>query len=107
MEIDYGLAWDFLDDHDSRPYQLRFRRNGWFDDTGQLIAVVAKFDHPDTDTHPAHQPSRRRLQRRRAGHRRLAELGPNYRLHRQSRRYPPPPHRRRARLTPPPERNPP
>ena len=47
MEIDYGLALDFLDDHDSRPYQLRFRRNGWFDDTGQLIAVVAKFNHPD------------------------------------------------------------
>ena len=48
----HTLEWlddngQLLDDHDSRPYQLRFRRNGWFDDTGQLIAVVAKFDHPD------------------------------------------------------------
>ncbi|RZT07776.1 hypothetical protein EV589_6009 [Mycobacterium sp. BK558] len=47
MEIDYGLALDFLDDHDSRPYQLRFRRDGWFTDIGQLIAVVAKYEHPD------------------------------------------------------------
>ena len=28
MEIDYALAWDFLDDHDTRPYQLRFRLKG-------------------------------------------------------------------------------
>ena len=47
MEIDYGLALDFLDDHDSRPYPLRFRRDGWFTDIGQLIAVVAKYEHPD------------------------------------------------------------
>jgi hypothetical protein len=48
MDIDYGLALDFIDDRDGRPLQLRFRRN-WapadspdtFDGTGQLIAVVA------------------------------------------------------------------
>jgi hypothetical protein len=48
VDIDYGLALDFIDDRDGRPLQLRFRRN-WapagsaetFDGTGQLIAVVA------------------------------------------------------------------
>jgi len=48
MDIDYGLALDFIDARDGRPLQLRFRRN-WapadspetFDHTGQLIAVVA------------------------------------------------------------------
>jgi len=43
MDIDYALAFDFLD-ADGRPYQLRFRREA--DDTGQLIAVIAKF-RPD------------------------------------------------------------
>lgn len=47
MEIDYALAWDFHDDHDTRPYQLRFRRNDWFTDIGQLVAVVARAGHPD------------------------------------------------------------
>ena len=54
MDIDYGLALDFIDDTDGRPLQLRFRRN-WapahaaetFDGTGQLIAVVADADRPD------------------------------------------------------------
>jgi len=48
MDIDYGLALDFIDDADGRPLQLRFRRN-WApadspeisDGTGQLIAMVA------------------------------------------------------------------
>ena len=46
MEIDFGLALNFVDT-DGKPRQLRFRRN-WadidspeiFDGTGQLIAVV-------------------------------------------------------------------
>jgi hypothetical protein len=54
MDIDYGLALDFIDDADGRPLQLRFRRN-WapadspetFDGTGQLIAVVADADRAD------------------------------------------------------------
>ena len=41
MEIDYALAWDFIDD-DGRPYQLRFLRETHFSDNGQLIAVIAK-----------------------------------------------------------------
>ena len=47
MEIDYGLALDFIDDRDDRPYQLWFRRDDHFSDTGQLIAVIAKADRPD------------------------------------------------------------
>ncbi|MBY0289737.1 MAG: hypothetical protein K2X52_21745 [Mycobacteriaceae bacterium] len=47
MEIDYALAWDFLDDHDTRPYQLRFRLKDHFRRDGQLVAVVARADHPD------------------------------------------------------------
>jgi hypothetical protein len=54
MDIDYGLALDFIDDADGRPLQLRFRRN-WapadsaetFDGTGQLIAVVADAGRAD------------------------------------------------------------
>jgi hypothetical protein len=46
MDIDFGDAWDFVDD-DGKPYRLRFGRN-WapqndpriLDGTGQLIAVV-------------------------------------------------------------------
>ncbi|TDK94695.1 hypothetical protein EI067_18835 [Mycobacterium paragordonae] len=44
-DIDYGEAWDFIDDL-GRPLRLRFRRN-WgsgdrqtFDGTGQLLAVI-------------------------------------------------------------------
>ena len=47
-EIDYALAWDFVDPADGKPRQLRFRRNlaprndpRVFDGTGQLVAVVA------------------------------------------------------------------
>ncbi len=49
MEIDYGLALDFIDDRagDPRPYQLRFRRESHVSDQGQLIAVVATYNHPD------------------------------------------------------------
>jgi hypothetical protein len=55
MDIDYALAWQFVD-LDGRPRRLRFRR----DDTdsadvlsgsGQLIAVIAdprRSDHDDT-----------------------------------------------------------
>lgn len=46
-EIDYALAWDFVDPADGKPRQLRFRRNfaprndpRVFDGTGQLVAVV-------------------------------------------------------------------
>lgn len=46
MDIDYGLACDFIDET-GRPMQLRFRRNyappgdpRTFADTGQLIAIV-------------------------------------------------------------------
>jgi len=46
VEIDFGEAWDFLDDA-GRPRHLRFRRNlappgdpRLFDGTGQLIAVI-------------------------------------------------------------------
>jgi len=54
MDIDYGLALDFIDDRDGRPLQLRFRRN-WapadspetFDGTGQLIAQVVDASRAD------------------------------------------------------------
>jgi hypothetical protein len=40
MDIDYALAWQFIDDRDGRPLQLRFRCDT--DEThGQLIAVIA------------------------------------------------------------------
>ena len=45
MEIDYALAWDFYDDHDNRPYQLRFQLNSPLSKEGQLIAVVARPGH--------------------------------------------------------------
>jgi len=51
MEIDYALAWTFIDPQDGRPRQLRFRRTGGdvnpFKSTGQLIAVVANGNRPD------------------------------------------------------------
>ena len=47
MEIDYGLALDFIADRDNRPYQLRFRKDDYFTETGQLIAVIAKASRPD------------------------------------------------------------
>ncbi|MEE6140589.1 hypothetical protein SKC41_30295 [Mycobacterium sp. 050128] len=47
-DIDFALAWDFVDPADGKPCQLRFRRNfaprndpRIFDGTGQLVAVVA------------------------------------------------------------------
>ncbi|MDO2354313.1 MULTISPECIES: hypothetical protein [Mycobacterium avium complex (MAC)] len=53
-EIDYALAWDFIDPADGKPRQLRFRRNfaprndpRVFDGTGQLVAVVADAHRPD------------------------------------------------------------
>jgi hypothetical protein len=57
-DIDYALAWDFIDPADGAPRQLRFQRN-WapkddprgFDGTGQLVAVVAtggRADNGDT-----------------------------------------------------------
>ena len=45
MDIDYALAFDFVDS-DGRPYQLRFRRDADLVDSGQLIAVIAK-SRPD------------------------------------------------------------
>lgn len=48
MEIDYALAYDFIDDAgDGRPYQLRFRREQHFSDQGQLIAVIASAGRAD------------------------------------------------------------
>lgn len=57
-DLDYALAWDFIEPNDGKPRQLRFQRN-WapkgspetFDGTGQLIAVVAdstRTDNGDT-----------------------------------------------------------
>lgn len=47
-DIDFALAWDFIDPDDGKPRQLRFRRNyappgdkRVFDGTGQLYAAVA------------------------------------------------------------------
>jgi hypothetical protein len=55
MDIDYALAWQFVD-LDGRPRGLRFRRDHTDSDdvlsgTGQLIAVIAdprRTDHHDT-----------------------------------------------------------
>jgi len=55
MDIDYALAWQFVD-LDGRPRWLRFRRDDTEDDdilsgTGQLVAVIAdphRADHDDT-----------------------------------------------------------
>lgn len=53
-DIDYALAWDFIDPSDGKPRQLRFRQNyaprndpRVFDGTGQLVAVVADGYRPD------------------------------------------------------------
>ncbi|MBZ4632551.1 hypothetical protein GBP94_24625 [Mycobacterium avium subsp. hominissuis] len=46
MEIDFGMALDFVD-IDGRAYQLRFRRNDYSSDYGQLIAVVDDRRRPD------------------------------------------------------------
>ena len=47
-DIDFALAWDFIDPDDGKPRQLRFRQNyaprddpRVFDGTGQLYAIVA------------------------------------------------------------------
>jgi hypothetical protein len=45
MDIDYALSFDFLD-LDGKPYQMRFRHDTEFSDTGQLIGVIVK-DRPD------------------------------------------------------------
>jgi hypothetical protein len=55
MDIDYALAWQFVD-LDGRPRRLRFRRDDTDSDdvlsgSGQLIAVIAdprRTDHDDT-----------------------------------------------------------
>jgi hypothetical protein len=53
VEIDFGEAWDFLDDA-GRPRHLRFRRNlappgdaRIFAETGQLVAVIGDQGRPD------------------------------------------------------------
>jgi hypothetical protein len=53
MDIDYALAWLFVD-VDGKPRQLRFRRDGAEDadvlsGTGQLVAVIADPHGPDAD----------------------------------------------------------
>ncbi|MDP7706899.1 MULTISPECIES: hypothetical protein [Mycobacterium] len=63
-DIDYALAYDFIDPSDGIARQLRFERN-WappgdrriFDGTGQLVAVVAEYGHPrNGDTLPISRP---------------------------------------------------
>lgn len=63
-DIDYALAWDFIDPTDGKPRQLRFRQNyappddpRIWDGTGQLIAVVADARRPDNgDEIPISRP---------------------------------------------------
>jgi hypothetical protein len=60
-EIDFGYAWDFIDDT-GRSRQLWFRRT-WapprdprvFDGTGQLVAIVTEADR--TDSYHTKSPS--------------------------------------------------
>jgi hypothetical protein len=68
VDIDYALAWQFID-LEGRPRQLRFRRDDSpasdvLAGTGQLIAVITDPRRPDRDDTIA-QPSRCRLQRHR------------------------------------------
>src|SRR5437588_6166416 len=53
VEIDFGEAWDFLDEA-GKPRHLRFRRNlaspgdsRVFAETGQLVAVIGDVGRPD------------------------------------------------------------
>jgi hypothetical protein len=53
MDIDYALAWQFVD-LDGRPRRLRFRRDDTeaadvLSGTGQLIAIIADPHRPDHD----------------------------------------------------------
>ena len=64
MDIDFGLAYDFIDPYDGCPRQLRFRRNHapaadprTFDGTGQLVAVIADRNRADNgDVLPISRP---------------------------------------------------
>jgi hypothetical protein len=60
MDIDYALAWQFIDDRDGRPLQLRFRiddTGDGDDNVGQLIAVVADgHRHDNHDVVPISRP---------------------------------------------------
>jgi hypothetical protein len=58
MDIDYALLWQFIDDRDGRPLQLRFRCNAADDTTGQLIAVIADGHRADNhDVVPISRPN--------------------------------------------------
>jgi hypothetical protein len=53
-DIDFGLAYEFVDPAERVPRELRFQRNyapagdpRTFDGTGQLVAVVADGHRPD------------------------------------------------------------
>jgi hypothetical protein len=47
-DIDYGLAFDFIDDAgDGRPYQLRFRKKIYNDEDGILLAEIASAGRSD------------------------------------------------------------
>lgn len=49
-EIDFGLAYEFVDPDEGVPRQLRFQYSGVHrtaDTTGQLVAVVADRHRPD------------------------------------------------------------
>ncbi|WP_236723843.1 hypothetical protein [Mycobacterium avium] len=64
MEIDFGMALDFVD-IDGRAYQLRFRRNDYSSDYGQLIAVVDDRRLARPRPHNPYQPTRRAVSGRR------------------------------------------
>jgi hypothetical protein len=65
MDIDYALAWQFIDDRDGRPRQLRFRCDDGDQSTaatGQLIAVIADGARDDNHhTVPISRPSVQRV----------------------------------------------
>lgn len=64
-DIDYALAYDFIDPAEGIARQLRFRRNpaprghtGIFGGTGQLVAVIAHASHPNNGhTMPISRPN--------------------------------------------------
>ena len=64
-DIDYALAWEFIDPDTGRPMQLRFRQNyaapggdRVYDGTGQLYAIVADGYRADNgDQFPISRPN--------------------------------------------------
>ncbi|WP_156748335.1 hypothetical protein [Mycobacterium sp. 1465703.0] len=63
-DIDYALAYDFIDPAENIPRQLRFRRNPAppghseaFGGTGQLVAVIAHAGPNSGHTMPISRPN--------------------------------------------------